>query len=346
MKRISYVILIVTTLYMAVLYNSAALVFLAGVEILLPLLLFLLLFVGNFLLKLSFGQTQWFWEHGESVSPILTIRKGGILPIRQIRFLVRGRNEATGERYRKRLSLVADRGVNPPQELSLPQLGYGVWRLSLKRIQVFDYVQLFWLPHIPPKALSCLVLPKRHPIVVTAGTGMAQGRQLLLSGGDRSWEYDRTSRGDLREYRPGDALNEIHWKLSAKREQLLVWEKERKEQGGWLVGLDLKGWSSQKAELVYSLLSALYQAHDRGAVLFWRQGEEQLALIESEEGLYLAMELLLSGGPEPMGEEPAPLDMEDAFWVREPLELWQGQQCLFAALDLSLEDLGGLELNL
>ena len=47
MKGIGYLILIFTTLYMAILYDSEALVFLAGVEILLPLLLFLLLFAGN-----------------------------------------------------------------------------------------------------------------------------------------------------------------------------------------------------------------------------------------------------------------------------------------------------------
>lgn len=346
MKGIGYLILIFTTLYMAILYDSEALVFLAGVEILLPLLLFLLLFAGNFLLTLSFVQNQWFWEDGETVSPVLCIRKRGILPIRQIRLRIRGRNETTGERYKKRVSLEADRGVNPPQEILLPQLGYGVWTLSLKWVQVFDYVQLFWLPHVPPKALSCLVLPKRHSIHVTARPGMARGGLMELSGRNRSWAYDRMNRGDLREYRPGDALKEIHWKLSAKRDQLLVWEKEHKEQGGWLVALDLRGWSSQKAELVYSLLYAMFTAHPRGAVWFRRQGEEELAFLEQEEELYLVMELLLSGALEPLEGEAARLDAEEAFWVREPLELWQGQQCLFAASDASLKELGGLELNL
>lgn len=328
MKRICYIILTISTLYLAVLYNSAAIVFLAGVELLLPLFLFLPLFVGNFLLRLRFAQQGQALEAGQEASLTLQLVKKGFLPLRQIRFRLRGINHTTGERYRKRVKLAVERGQNPLQELGLPALGYGVWHFSVKGLKVYDYICLWRLPHPCKQTDVRLVLPRRFPVVITGDTAKLLGDVEQQPAGNTSWEYDRSERGDLREYRPGDAMSEIHWKLSAKKDALLVWEQQRQRTGSWLLGISLDGFSQEKAELVYSLLWALYEEFGKGNAVFLAKGEVRMISFLGEQDLVQGMGLLMEEGVQRFSPEQEALLSEVSLWVREPLSLYRDGQCL------------------
>lgn len=334
MKRVCYVILVSATLYLAALYNSPAIVFLAGVELLLPLFLFLLLFVGNFLLRIRFVNPLCFFQSGEEVVLGVRLTKRGLLPLRQVRFGIRGVNRILRARCRRRERLSVERGENPVREILLPDLGYGVWHFSLKGIRVFDYIRLWALPHPCSQETVCVVLPKYIPLQVgEEGAGPREGEWEAAE--KPSWEYDRADRGELRSYRPGDALSEIHWKLSAKRDELLVWERQRRGQGGWLVGLDLSELGPRTAELVYSLLVSLYRQLGSGGVLLGQKGEACLICLTEEREVDLAMARLMEDPPSPLGEtEGLPAA---SLWVREPLSLWQGQQRLKEFSGLSEE---------
>ncbi len=335
MKQVGYVILVFATLYLAVLYNSPAIVFLAGVELLLPLFLFLLLLVGDFLLRVSFGETFCLVDSGEGAALKLCFSKRGLLPLGQVRFRIRGRNRTTGEKLRLREQRSVDRGVNPVWEIPLPALESGVWHFSLKRLRVYDYIRLSVLPHPYGGEAVCVVLPRCIPLAVNEKERSVPVLSQEEASLKPSWAYDRAERGDLRAYRPGDSLKEIHWKLSAKRDELLVWEQQRTGQGGWLLGLEISGMDRRKAELVYSLLVSMYRQLGSGAVLFGQRGEVCLLSLTVEKELDLAMARLLEG--ELFLLEEAEALPAASLWVKEPLSLWQGQQCLQEFVGLSEE---------
>ena len=59
---------------------------------------------------------------------------------------------------------------------------------------------------------------------------------------------------DLREYRPGDSLHEIHWKLSAKTDKLIVREAEEPDRGLIVLSFDFSGSRAQLDSTLRQLL--------------------------------------------------------------------------------------------
>ena len=59
---------------------------------------------------------------------------------------------------------------------------------------------------------------------------------------------------DLREYRPGDSLHEIHWKLSAKTDKLIVREAEEPDLGLVVLSFDFSGTRTQLDSTLRQLL--------------------------------------------------------------------------------------------
>lgn len=125
------------------------------------------------------------------------------LPVPPFRGALRLRNSFTGEvvRYND------DKGI--------PSHHSGSYHITVHKGRVYDYLGLFSLP-IPDPGSKCLrILPK--PIAVTDLPGLPQ-LQIRRSTPSSPELYE------LRPFRPGDRLNQIHWKLSAKTGQLILRE--------------------------------------------------------------------------------------------------------------------------
>ena len=91
----------------------------------------------------------------------------------------------------------------------------------LDRLWVTDCLGLFALPVRPPAAASALVCPKCEgpgPIHLPEGTGapVPAARRDSRGGGE---DYE------LRPYREGDDFRSIHWKATARRDELVVREE-------------------------------------------------------------------------------------------------------------------------
>ena len=69
---------------------------------------------------------------------------------------------------------------------------------------------------------------------------------------------------DLREYRPGDSLHEIHWKLSAKTDKLIVREAEEPDLGLVVLSFDFSGTRTQLDSTLRQLLWLSGWLIDRG----------------------------------------------------------------------------------
>jgi len=81
-----------------------------------------------------------------------------------------------------------------------------------------DCLGLFWLPVPRGPGAGRLVLPRAHPVEVQELPAQAHPGTRPRPGGGPGEDYDP------RDYRPGDPINTIHWKLSAKRGSLIVRE--------------------------------------------------------------------------------------------------------------------------
>lgn len=146
------------------------------------------------------------------------------LPTPPVRCILRIVNDLTGERY-----------LGKPGE-RLPTEHCGRITVSYPEMYVYDYLGLFrrrlkreetCTVYIMPKPVAAARLPKPG--------GKAMNLWRPKPGGGFSELHD------LRLYRPGDDLRQIHWKMSAKVGKLIYREPLEPVQKGCLLTVSLSG---------------------------------------------------------------------------------------------------------
>ena len=142
------------------------------------------------------------------------------LPLSRLTVRLTGKNLLTGEREYRRLVLS---GVSRrrPTPLAVPTTHCGLLELRVERARVCDYLGLFSLPvTIPqPARMLCRPIPVDLPppsLPEGCGARPAPHSATRLGPGE---DYD------LRDYRPGDPMRSVHWKLSSKWDELIVRER-------------------------------------------------------------------------------------------------------------------------
>jgi len=161
-------------------------------------------------------------RQGEAVE--LQMMGGCRLPIPPFRGKLRVTKPLTGET------------VTHPGGIRLSTAHCGAVEAVPVKARVFDYLGLFRWPVRDPEPLRVVIRP--HPVK------MAQVPDLegFLS---RSWRPKAgggfAENHELRLYRPGDSLNQVHWKLTAKTGNLIIREPMIPERGLVLVTADIRG---------------------------------------------------------------------------------------------------------
>ena len=163
-------------------------------------------------------------------------------PAPPLRCRIRLENVLTGISY-----------VGKPGE-RIPTEHCGKIVISYDQLFIYDYLGLFRRRLRKGDACVVFVEPKAVPndIFPQSGTGtVSQWRP--KPGGGYSEEHD------LRLYRPGDDMRQIHWKMSAKTGQLIYREPIEPVLQGYLLTMTLSGTEEELDTKLGKLLSASTQ---------------------------------------------------------------------------------------
>lgn len=118
----------------------------------------------------------------------------------------------------------------------LPTVHCGGYTVTAERIRVCDYLGLFTFPVFRRDTRLVLIRPTPQPMPEPPDLKHYIARTWRPKfGGGFSENHE------LRLYRPGDNLNQVHWKLSAKTGKLTIREPMEPQRGLALVTLDLSG---------------------------------------------------------------------------------------------------------
>lgn len=129
-------------------------------------------------------------------------------------------NPLTGEAERREIT-VSGPG---PRGVALSAAHCGCLRVAARQIALTDWLELCRFPLRGTAECTVPVLPSLYPVRLEPAPQAAQAEDAAarafpaLSGSPES---------DVRAYVPGDPIGQIHWKLSAKLDQLLVREPVR-----------------------------------------------------------------------------------------------------------------------
>lgn len=147
-----------------------------------------------------------------------------MFPIPPVKSRIRLRNSLSGESF-----------LGEPGEL-IPTEHCGVMAVSFDQLSVYDYLGLFkWRLRRQDRA-SVYIMPKPIP-----GTQIPElaGKAISLWRPKRGGGFSENH--DLRPYRPGDDLRNLHWKMSAKTGKLIYREPIEPVQNGYLLTISLSG---------------------------------------------------------------------------------------------------------
>ena len=160
-------------------------------------------------------------DRGEAGGWSLAVRTPAGLPLARLSLRMRQKNLLTGRCETARLVFNGAAG-ELPKTLAASTVHCGLLELRAEKVKVYDYLGLFSLRRRPPDParILCRPIPAQcQPVEVPDGKGVRPDPKNASRRGPGE-DYD------LREYRPGDPLRSVHWKLSSKWDELIVRERE------------------------------------------------------------------------------------------------------------------------
>lgn len=192
----------------------------------------------------------------------------------------------------------------------LPTAHCGTLEIDPKKAYIYDYLGLFRRRIRSLQPLTLQIVPTPVPL-----ENPPQPRQYLSTawrpkpGGGFAENYD------LRQYRPGDNLRQIHWKLAAKTGQLIFREPMVPVQNTLVISLRLPAPGDALDKLLGQLLwlsqSLLEQQLPHEILCLTGRGAERYP-VRDAAGMKAAMGALLAA---PAAQEDAVLpEPQGAYW--------------------------------
>lgn len=154
----------------------------------------------------------------------LTVRIRCPLPMPPVRFQMTLQRRLTGDTWR-----LGDGDALPTDHV-------GRLDCRWKDCQVYDYLGFFGIPRKRRKEMHIFIRPV--PVAMPEPASLQRHFSTAWrpkAGGGFGENHE------LRLYRPGDSMNQVHWKLTAKMGQLMIREPMVPLRSRAVVSLDLKG---------------------------------------------------------------------------------------------------------
>ncbi len=239
-NQIRYLFLLVFVGIISILYNQYVMGILFLCVLFMPIIQLLLIVYLSIKVKVKLSSVIHVAMKGENIPITLQIHNPTIFPILRLKLYLTYKNAYSTQKYYKEIVTAADNRGSTRIICNLRSEYTGNLEISLKKVRFYDYVKLFSLKRKNNSKVKVAVLPFLHEIEEVNLS--YQSRQLVESD-----HYSRLKGGDdpsevfaIREYREGDRLQRVHWKLSSKMDQLMIKEFSEPLNCSVLILLDLR----------------------------------------------------------------------------------------------------------
>ncbi|MHB1484324.1 MAG: DUF58 domain-containing protein [Saccharofermentanales bacterium] len=112
----------------------------------------------------------------------------------------------------------------------------GIFDAGIKDIEIFDLLGIFRFTKKASKSLEVTVFPR---FLTLEELNASQSAGFSKATSKKAIYTDPLSIDDIRKYAQGDSYRSIHWKLSAKKNELLVKQNEKTSDNHALIIVDL-----------------------------------------------------------------------------------------------------------
>ena len=221
-NKIRYILLLVSLGLLSILYNDYIMGILFMMVVILPLFIFGLLCYVYGKITAEISSIVHVTSKGENIPIGININNPTNFPIPNMLIYLSYNNTFSNKTYKKEFSVTADRKTSTRVTLSILSEHSGNIVISIKKIRVYDYFMLFSLRKKQKGDIKVAILPQFHEL---SEEYLANRCKMIVD----SDYFSTVKKGDdpsevftIREYREGDKLQRIHWKLSVKQNQLMI----------------------------------------------------------------------------------------------------------------------------
>lgn len=303
--RLTWCLWFIGCLAIWILSDSKAASYLTIASVLVPVILIILnqLVARRLELWLETAQTV---EKEANLVVFIHARSGSRIPCPAVRCQVSCENILTGSRAYHDVYFSVNAGETGGASFSLSSIHCGKMQIRLERAECRDILGLTRCKsRIAKKKTAALVLPELYPADVVVGGSEVKDPEgveysLYRPGSDPSETFA------IREYRPGDSLKQIHWKLSEKLGDTVIREPGFPISNSILILLDNRAPKQAKmpsasvrnslGEALISISQNLIEkqiSHSVG-MMDWEEGTVKLYSVTDTDSLMTAMPALLA----------------------------------------------------
>lgn len=263
MKKITALLILILTWYIAGKYRYISLMILAFTELALLMVMFVLPKITKHFFNMKFSAKNQTAHKNVQFPCDLKINNRNVLPLNhlQVKMYFQYKNFPKNKKMQKLLGFT---GYKSKEQLRFQiQAPYcGLLQAKLVSCQVYDCFALFSSHKKLKQYAQVAVLPQQNALNIDFSNynqngGNDFGEHTVLKNGD-----DHNEILQLREYRNGDSMRTVHWNYSAKTDQL--WVKEYSHEADKYIHLIADTSTRQKYNIkdmdaFYEILSAMVQ---------------------------------------------------------------------------------------
>ena len=302
-RRVLYGAALLAALGLFVFYDGYLALFLLAGVVALPLLSLALSLPTALLLRVRLAPSAQRPHQGEEGWWLLEVTRAAPLPPGRLTLRLSEHNLLTGSSRPLTLRF-AGLSAGRSGRFAMDTGHCGALECRAGTLRLLDCLGLFSLPVHCPGGAQALVLPRPAPEAELPPLDLTTAGAALGRSTGMGQDYE------LREYRPGDPIRSIHWKLSSKRDILIVREPPPQGLPRAALTFDHTG-TPEELDRVLGRLWSLSGALLRRGILHrvgWRdrEGTPWWETVASFRDLEDCMDIILS---HPAGAAPSqPLD--------------------------------------
>ncbi|MDD5948950.1 MAG: DUF58 domain-containing protein [Lachnospiraceae bacterium] len=254
-NRIGYFCIVVMVVVLLLFYHNYFFFLLFIAVIGLPIFSFSVARVVFRKLSLEVGIPVTFVEEKNSIPIQFVVKNGTFFPMPGLHFWFRVENEFYSNQERQDVALPIYAGEQR-YDWSVTSVYAGRICLRGEKIRMQDYLGLFVFQRELALERTVCVIPEKSQVIMNWVEASVRDGEEQEMDTENSVE-DVTQVKEIREYKPGDRLQRIHWKLSTKQEELYVKEYEREYNRTLTLLVELRQ-DSDEVGFLNSIITAFY----------------------------------------------------------------------------------------
>lgn len=287
------------TMYIAVMYKNPTILLLVYMEAAIFVVAAISLLFRRFRCKAQLEVPVGIAERGRESLVKLVVTNRGLFAINRMKALLVVKDYMRGKKKKYWMTLP----VVPKGESEYIQMvafyGTGNYEIILKKLRVYDITGLFHWDIRTRRQSMVQVMPELHdvPVRMTLATKNFYGEADVYD--EHTPGHDNSELFQVREYRAGDRLQNVHWKLTAKQDELMVKEHSLPKACPVILFLSYRpGKKSQLLSFLEAVASLSFSIMDAGCphYIVWYDGSEMDLMrvrVDDEESLFYFIGVLM-----------------------------------------------------